>query len=94
MKQFVIEREIPGIGGAGPEALKGAAGKSNRVLSEISSEGKGIRWLHSYVTDDKTFCIYEAEDRSLVDDHAARSGFPATVVSEVMTVISPETAND
>ena len=92
MTQFVIEREIPEIGSAGPEALKGAAAKSNQVLSDITSEGNKIKWLHSYVTDHKTFCIYEAESKAVVDEHAKRSGFPATVVTEIKTVISPETA--
>ena len=92
MSQFVIERDIPEIGSADREALRGAAKKSNGVLAELNQEGKEIRWLHSYVADNKTFCIYEADDKALVDEHASRSGFPATVVTEVRTIISPDTA--
>ena len=92
MTHFVIERDIPDIGSADREALKGAAAKSNQVLSEMKSEGKSIEWLHSYVADNKTFCIYDTDSRGLIDEHAQRSGFPASKVSEVRNTISPETA--
>ena len=65
------------------DALRDAAGKSNSVLGEMTSEGKHIQWEHSYVAGDKTFCIYIADNEALIHEHAERSGFPATVVSEV-----------
>jgi hypothetical protein len=89
----VIERAIPDIGSAEREELKGAANQSNGVLSAMQSEGKHIQWEHSYVTGDKTFCIYVADSPELIDEHAERSGFPATVVTEVRKIIDPTTAN-
>ncbi len=91
MQRFVIERAIPEIGSADREALQGAAGQSNGVLRAMQAEGKHIQWEHSYVTGDKTFCIYVADDAALIDEHAERSGFPATVVTAVGKIIDPTT---
>jgi hypothetical protein len=94
MRRYVIERAIPEIGSADREALKGAAAQSNGVLSAMQAEGKGIQWEHSYVASDKTVCIYVAENADLIAEHAERSGFPATTVTEIGKIIDPTTAND
>ena len=93
MNRYVIEREIPDIGSAAREELRGAADQSNSVLRAMQSEGKHIQWEHSYVAGDKTFCIYVADGPELIDEHAERSGFPASVVTEVGKIIDPTTAN-
>ena len=87
MPRYVIERDIPEIGSAEREALQGAAAKSNEVLAAMKAEHKNIQWEHSYVSADKTFCIYIADSEALVHEHAERSGFPATVVTEVRKMI-------
>ena len=92
MRRFLIERPIPDIGSADRAALGSAARKSNDVLAEMQSENKKIQWEHSYVADDKTFCIYLAEDGALIDEHSKSSGFPATVVTPLGGVIDPTTA--
>lgn len=92
MPRFVIERDIPEIGSAERDALRGAAQKSNSVLSDMRAEKKNIQWEHSYVANNKTFCIYLADSEALVHEHAERSGFPATVVTEVRKMIDPTTA--
>jgi len=92
MNRYVIERVIPDIGSAEREQLRSAAEQSNTVLNAMQAEGKHIQWEHSYVTADKTFCIYVADDQGLIDEHAERSGFPATVVTEVGKIIDPTTA--
>ncbi len=92
MPRFVIEREIPDIGTAQREALRDAARKSNSVLGEMRAERKNIQWEHSYVAADRTFCIYLADSEALVHEHAKRSGFPATKVTEIRRMIDPVTA--
>ena len=92
MPRFIIERAIPEIGSADRATLSGAAGKSNGVLAEMQSEKKQIQWEHSYVADDKTFCVYLADDEALIAEHAERSGFPASVVTRVKGMIDPVTA--
>lgn len=92
MPRFVIEREIPEIGSAEREALRGAAQKSNGVLAEMKAEKKNIQWEHSYVADDRTFCVYLADGEELVHEHAERSGFPATKVTVISKMIDPVTA--
>lgn len=94
MPRFVIERNIPEIGSADRQALREAATKSNRVLAEMKAERKNIQWEHSYVAEDKTFCIYLADDAALIEEHAERSGFPASQVSAVRKMIDPVTAED
>ena len=93
MNRYVIERAIPEIGSAARDELRGAAAQSNGVLHAMQSEGKSIQWEHSYVAADKTFCIYVVDGPELVAEHAERSGFPATVVTEVGKIIDPTTAN-
>lgn len=88
MQTYVIERYIPGAGRMSREQLREAAQKSNQVLDAL---GPGIRWQHSYVTGDKLFCVYEAEDEALVHEHARQSGFPASRVTPVSSVIDPAT---
>lgn len=92
MPRFMIERNIPAIGASDRDALRGASANSNSVLAAMQSEGKSIQWEHSYVVQDKTFCVYLAESSDMIDEHAERSGFPASVVTEVRTVIDPVTA--
>ncbi len=92
MPRYVIERDIPEIGSADREALRDAAQKSNGVLVDMKAEKKNIQWEHSYVAGDKTFCIYLAENEALIHEHAQRSGFPATIVTEVRKMIDPVTA--
>ena len=93
MNRYVIERVIPEIGSFEREQLKGAAEQSNTVLGAMQSEGKHIQWEHSYVAGDKTFCIYVADDEALIGEHAERSGFPATIVTEIGKIIDPTTAS-
>jgi hypothetical protein len=92
MPRYVIERDIPEIGSADRDALRGAAEKSNEVLAAMKAEQKNIQWEHSYVTGDKTFCIYISDNEALIAEHAERSGFPATKVTAVRKMIDPVTA--
>jgi hypothetical protein len=89
MPQFVIEREMPGVGSASPETLRGASQTSCGVLREL---GPDIQWVHSYVTDDKIYCIYRAPSAELIREHAEKGGFPANAISEVRNMIDPTTA--
>jgi uncharacterized protein DUF4242 len=89
MKRYVIERDLPGVGNMSREQLKDAATTSNEALSKLSGK---VQWVQSYVVDDKTFCIYLAENEAAVQEHARLSGFPANKVTEVRTVIDPMTA--
>ena len=92
MPRYVIERDIPEIGSAERDALRAASQQSNGVLAAMKAENKNIQWEHSYVAGDKTFCIYIADDPTLIDEHAQRSGFPASVVTPVKRMIDPVTA--
>ena len=92
MNRYIIERDIPAIGSADQEALAGAAAKSNGVLSAMQAEQKSIQWEQSFVADDKTFCVYLADDEALIAEHAERSGFPASIVTRVVSMIDPVTA--
>ncbi|WP_045221076.1 DUF4242 domain-containing protein [Desulfonatronum thioautotrophicum] len=89
MPKFVIEREIPGAGKLSSAELQGISQKSCSVLGEL---GPQVQWVHSYVTDDKVYCVYIAPDEASVRKHAEMGGFPANAVSEVHSVIDPTTA--
>ena len=89
MPKFVIERTIPGAGKLTPAELQAISATSCGVLREL---GPSIQWVHSYVTDDKIYCVYNAPDEALVRKHAQQGGFPADQVSAVRRVIDPITA--
>jgi hypothetical protein len=88
--KFIIERPLPGIGSASPEDLKGISSTSCDVLRAM---GPSIQWVESYVTDDKIYCVYNADSEALIREHAQRGGFPAESVSQVRSRIDPTTAD-
>lgn len=89
MPKFVIERQIPGAGQFTAPDLKALSQKSCGVLSSMGSD---IQWIHSYVTGDRIYCVYQAADEALVRRHAELGGFPANRVDRVFRVIDPATA--
>ncbi|MCC6961981.1 MAG: DUF4242 domain-containing protein [candidate division Zixibacteria bacterium] len=89
MPKYVIERIIPGAGKLTGAELRAISQKSCGVLEQM---GPSIQWLHSYVTDDKIYCIYRAPNEATVREHATRGGFPADSVATVRALIEPTTA--
>ena len=89
MPKYVIERELPGAGKLTAQELHDISEKSNKVIASLGPE---IKWLQSYVTDDKIYCVYHAKDESLVRRHAELGGFPANRIARVMAMIDPSTA--
>ena len=89
MKRFIIERDIPGVGKLNGKELSSAAAKSNEALAKL---GGKAQWLESFVVEDKTFCVYLAENEAAVHEHSRLSGFPASKVTEVRSIIDPSTA--
>ncbi|CAN5279749.1 hypothetical protein BH11PSE2_BH11PSE2_13970 [soil metagenome] len=89
MNKYIIERDIPGVGKFTAEHLQGAATASNAALAALAPK---VQWLQSFVTADKTFCVYLAENEAGVQRHAELSGFPANRVIQVSGVIDPTTA--
>jgi hypothetical protein len=90
MKRYVIERELPGAGSLSAEQLAAAAATSNQALAEFNGKAQ---WVHSYVTGDRTYCVYLADSPDTIREHARRSGFTASRISESPTIIDPTTAN-
>lgn len=92
MPRYVIERNIPEIGLTDQDGLRDAANQSNSVLADMKAKQKNIQWEHSYIADNKTFCIYIADNEDLVREHAEQSGFPATIITQVSHMVDPVTA--
>jgi hypothetical protein len=89
MPQYVIERDMPGVGKLEVADLKNASQTSCDVLRDL---GPQIQWVHSYVTDDKVYCVYRAPNEEMIREHAQRGGFPANRISQVRSMIDPTTA--
>jgi hypothetical protein len=89
MPKYVIERELPGAGGLTPQQLQAISQKSCGVLRKLGPE---IQWVHSYVTQDKIYCIYNAPNEHMIREHANQGGFPANRISEVKSIIDPTTS--
>lgn len=89
-KLFVIEREMPGVGKLTPQQLKEASQLSNHVVDSL---GPQIKWIHSYVTGDKIYCVYNSPNKELIEKHAEATGFPANKITEAGSVINPLTGS-
>jgi len=88
MPKYLIERHIPGIERMSSEELRSVAKKSNSVLADLGAE---IQWLHSYVVNGKTYCVYIAPDEDLIREHARITGFPCNRITQIQEVIDPNT---
>lgn len=89
LNRYVIERDLPGAGKLSPAQLKDVATKSCDVLKKM---GPHIQWIQSYVTGDKIYCVYLAENEAQIREHAQKGGFPANRISQVANVIDPTTS--
>jgi Protein of unknown function (DUF4242) len=88
MPKFVIERVLPGLGAMSAADLATTSAKSNEVLATLAPH---VQWVQSYVTADKLYCVYVADDAAMVREHARLGGFPADAVNEVSGMIDPTT---
>ncbi len=88
MPKYLIERDLPGAGKLSAEELKAISQKSNKIISELGPE---LRWLTSYVTEDKLYCVYVAPDQDIIEEHARCGGFPVDKITMVSAVIDPST---
>ena len=86
MPQFMIEREVPGAGSLSEEQIRELSLHSLQTLNEM---GPKIQWLHSYVTEDKVYCVYLAPDEQTIREHSRKSGIPANRISAVRRLIDP-----
>jgi hypothetical protein len=89
VKKYIIERDIPGVHALAGQDLKGAARTSNDASAKLAPKAQ---WIQSYVAENKTFCVYLAENEEAIREHARLSGFPASKITEVTGVIDPTTA--
>jgi hypothetical protein len=89
MKKFIIERKLPGAGNMTAEELQGISGTSNAVITVL---GKPYKWIESFVTEDKIYCIHEAENEDAIREHAKCGNFPVNKIEEIKAVIGPATA--
>jgi hypothetical protein len=89
MPKYVVERELPGAGQLSPQQLQAVSQTSCGVLRKLGPE---IQWIHSYVTQEKIYCIYIAPNEALIREHASQGGFPTNRISEVTSMIDPTTA--
>ncbi len=90
MPKYLIERDIPGAGKLTPAELQGISQKSCGVLRDM---GPRIQWLQSYVTGDKVYCIYIAENEQAIREHAEQGGFPANRIEQITSIIDPTTGD-
>ena len=88
LQRFIIERDVPAVGSLEQEQLRAAVSKSEDVMSQL---GPDIQWAQSYVSDDKTFCVYLASDEAIIRKHAEMAGLPVTRIVRVGRIIDPAT---
>jgi len=91
MPEFVIEREVADAGALTDDQLRDL---SLRSLDVIDGLGRSVQWLHSYVCDNKVYCVYLSPDESLIKEHASRLGVPADRISRVRRLLDPSRPTD
>jgi len=92
MPKYIIERDIPGIGGVALRDMQQIAAKSNDVLQTMQQQGQSVQWVESYVTGNKMYCVYNAPNAQAIRQHAEQGGCPANRIEEVTRVVDPTTA--
>lgn len=92
MPKFIIEREVPGAGNQTPEQLREGARESNAVRTELGAND--LQWITSYITDDKVYCVYIAEDEDILREHARCVNVPADRITRVVAATDPTTAEE
>ena len=90
MPKFVIERDIENIGNSSPEELRSISKKARDSMTDSAA---GVQWLYSFVTDDKTYCVYIAPDEEALRQRSDRAGFPTTKICKVTSIIDAATAD-
>jgi len=90
MKKFIVERKLPGAGNMTVEELQAISKTSNAVITIL---GKPYKWIQSFVTDDKIYCIHEAESEDAIREHAKCGNFPVHKIEEIKAVFDPTTAD-
>jgi hypothetical protein len=88
LQRFIIERDVPAVGSLEREQLRAAVSQSKDVMRQL---GPDIQWAQSYVSDDKTFCVYLASDEAIIRKHAEMAGLPVTRIVRVGRIIDPAT---
>jgi hypothetical protein len=89
MKKFIIERILPGAGNLTPDELEAMSKTSNATITMLN---KSYQWVQSFVTEDKIYCVHEAESADDIREHANCAGFPANRIEEIKVIINPTTA--
>ncbi|WP_165311506.1 DUF4242 domain-containing protein [Vibrio ziniensis] len=89
MPKYVIEREVEGAGNLTSKELQEIAQTSCGVLQQL---GPKVQWQETFVTPNKIYCVFIAENKELVRKHAEMGGFPANQINEVTSVIDPTAA--
>lgn len=89
MKRYVIERDLPGVGRLSTAQFRDLAATSNNALAQLSGK---VQWVKSFITDDKTFCVYLADSEALVREHSRLADFPVTRITVASHIIDPMTA--
>jgi len=89
LRRYVIERDLAGVGKSSPKQLCGIAQTSNNALAQLAPH---IQWEHSYFADDKTFCVYLAENEDAIRRHGELSGFPITKITAIDCIVDPTSA--
>ncbi|HEX7903980.1 MAG TPA: DUF4242 domain-containing protein [Chitinophagaceae bacterium] len=89
MKKFIIERKLPGAGNMTDEELQALSKTSNAVITVL---GKPYKWIESFVTEDKIYCIHEAQNEEAIREHSTCGNFPVNKIEEIKAVIGPATA--
>jgi hypothetical protein len=90
MQKYIIERDIPALGGLTPAELQAVSQKSCTIIDQLWPQ---LQWIESYVTADKLYCVYLASSEEAIREHAKRGGFPANRISRVLRLIDPTTAH-
>lgn len=91
MKRYIIERNLPGAGKMTADELQAISKTSNSVISVL---GKPYTWVESFVTENKIYCIHEAENEDDIRAHAKCGNFPLDSIEEIKALIGPATGKD
>jgi hypothetical protein len=88
MPRYLVEHSVPHAGELTPPEIEDITQQCLVVLKKLESQ---MQWVHTTITENKIYCLCDAQDDKVVKEYARRCGLPIHLISKVFAIIETET---
>ena len=88
MAEFVIEREIAGLGQQSAFQQDLSVRRSCSTLHRVAP---GVEWIRSYISEDKCYCVFRAPSAKMLWELIDQWDLPPPIsICEIHQIIGPD----